>query len=152
MRNKRGERERRAVREGERTGRQWDQESSALIIIHDGGCWRHLLIIIHFRSPLMSFVTVHGALLSVIHLYLSRIVELFCVAGLHLALGEVESAGCQTILGCQRWWCHISCMCASRHVLGWSCVVFVSAGRRLGLLCASHIFVAIVGWSRSFVG
>ena len=47
VRNKRGERERRAVREGERTGGQWDRESSALIVIHDGGRWRRLIVAVH---------------------------------------------------------------------------------------------------------
>ena len=37
-------------------------------------------------------------------------------------------------------------------VQSWSCVVFVGAGRRLGLLCASCIFVAVVAWLWYFVG
>ena len=96
MRNKRGERERRAVREGERTGGQWDWESSALVVIRDGGHWHrliiavrggghwhHLLLVICFRSPLTSFVTVHCAAVSVVRScsYPSCIVKLCCVGG-----------------------------------------------------------------------
>ena len=37
-------------------------------------------------------------------------------------------------------------------IKSWSCVVFVGAGRCLGLLCASRVFVAMVAWSWYFVG
>ena len=30
--------------EGERTDGQWDRESSALIVIRDGGRWRRLIV------------------------------------------------------------------------------------------------------------
>ena len=78
VRNKRGERERREVREGERTGGQWDQESRTLVVIRDGGRWRRLIITVHsggrwrrlivvirFHSPLPSFATVHRSFVSV---------------------------------------------------------------------------------------
>ena len=100
VRNKRGEMQRREVREGERTGGQWDRESSTLVVIrdggrwhrlvvavHGGGCWRHLLIVIRFRSLLLSFATIHCAPLSVVLSYLSCIVELFGVAGLAFGVG-----------------------------------------------------------------
>ena len=158
VRNKRGERERREVREGEHTGGQWDQESSTLIIIHDGGRWRRLLVafivvgVSIASSSLSVFVLCcRRSLLSVAHrcpsFFHIRRALLNC-----LALGEVESAGRQIILGRRHWWCHVSCVCASSRIPGWSYVVFVSAGRCLGLLCASHVCVPVVGWSRSFVG
>ena len=100
VRNKRGERERREVREGEHTGGQWDRESSTLVVIRDGGCWRRLVVAVHgggrwrrflviisFRSPLPSFATVRRAPLSVVLSYPSRIVELFGVAGLAFGIG-----------------------------------------------------------------
>ena len=58
MRSKRGERERRAEREGERTG--WAARpgkqlvGSALVAIRDGRHWRRL-VVIRFRSALTSF-------------------------------------------------------------------------------------------------
>ena len=100
VRNKRGERERREVREGERTGGQWDRESSALVVIRDGGHWRRLivnvrgggrwcrlLLIIRFRSLLTSFVTVHRAAVSVVHSYPSHVVKLCCMGGLAFGVG-----------------------------------------------------------------
>ena len=159
VRNKRGERERREVREGECTGGQWDWQSSALVVIcdgghwrrlivtvHGGGRWRRLLLIIRFRSPLTSFVTVHCAAVSMVHSYLSHRIHhtlLNCVAwvALRLALGEVEGAGGRTILGGRRWWCHVSCVRASSRGPWWLCVVFVGAGCRLGLVCALHVLL-----------
>ena len=136
VRDKRGERERREVREGECTGGQWDPESSTLIVIRDGGCWRHLvvavrgggcwcrlLVVIRFRSPLPSFATCFASL------------------ALCLALGEVESAGHQMILGPRCWWCHISCVRASSCGPCGSCVVFMGGGCRLGLLCALRVLL-----------
>ena len=100
MKNKRGEKERRAVREGERTGRQWDRESSALVVIRDGGRWRRLvvavrgggrwrrlLVVIRLRSPWTSFVTAYRATLSVVRSYPSRVVKPFCVGGLAFGVG-----------------------------------------------------------------
>ena len=78
------------MREGECTGRQWDRESSTLVIIrdggrwhrlvvavHGGGRWHRLLVVIRFRSLLPSFATVRRAPLSVVLSYLSHVVELF---------------------------------------------------------------------------
>ena len=141
VRNKRGERERRAVREGEHTGGQWDQEHSALIVIHDGGHWCRPLIIIHVCSPLTPFITVHRAPLSVVRLYPSRIVNCFASVALHLVLDEVEGSGGRTILSGRRWWHRVSCVRASSHGPWWSCVVFLGTGHRMGLLCASRILL-----------
>ena len=159
MRNKRGERERRAVREGECTGGQWDRASSALVVICEGGHWHRLivtirggghwcrlLVVICFCSPLISFVTVHRAPLLVVRSYPSHIVKLFCMGGLlHLVLGEVEGAGGQMILGSRHWWCSISCVRASSRGPWWSCVVFMGAGCRLGLLSASCVLLGGCG-------
>ena len=56
----------------------------------------------------------------------------FVSVALRLALGEVEDAGGQC------WWRRVSCMHASTGGPWWSWVVFVGAGHRLGLLCASR--------------
>ena len=65
----------------------------------------------------------------------------FASLALHLVLGEVESAGHQTILGHRRWWCCVSCVHASSRGLWWSCVLFMGGCRRLGLLCASRVLL-----------
>ena len=65
-------------------------ESSTLVVIRDGGCWRHLVvavrggghwhrlhIVICFCSPLPLFATVPRALLSIVLSYPSRVAELF---------------------------------------------------------------------------
>ena len=76
------------MREGERTGEQWDRKavpSSSFVMVGvgddegGGGHWRRLLVVIGFRSPLLSFATVRRAPLSIILSYPSRVVELFGV-------------------------------------------------------------------------
>ena len=158
VRNKRGERERRKVREGERTGGQWDQKavpSSSFVMVGVGVTSLSPFVVVGIgiasTSSSVFVLHCHCLLLSLVH-YCPSFLRIRRVLLNCLALGEVESAGHRMILGCRRWWCHVSCMHASSHIPGWSCVVFVSTGCCLGLLCASCVCVAIVGWSRSFVG
>ena len=156
VRDKRGERERREVREGERTGEQWDRKAvplSSFVMVGVGVASSSPFVVVGVGVASSSVFVLHcrRSLLSVAHRCPSFF-RIHCALLNCLALGEVESAGRQMILGRQRWWCRISCVHASSRILGWSYVVFVSAGRCLGLLCALRVCVPIVGWSRSFVG
>ena len=44
-------------------------------------------------------------------------------------------------MGGRRWWRRVSCVRVSSRGPWWSCVVFVGASRRLGLLCASRVLL-----------
>ena len=152
VRNKRGERERREVREGERTGEQWDRKavpSSSFVMVGVGVASSSPFVVmgvgVASSSPSIFVLCCRHSLLSVAHrcLLFFRICRTLLNC---LALGEVESAGRR------RWRCRVSCVRASSRIPGWSYVVFVSAGRCLGSLCASRVCVPVVGWSRSFVG
>ena len=138
VRNKRGERERREVREGEHTGEQWDRKavpSLSFVMVGIGVASSSPFVVVGIgvasSSSSVFVLRCRRSLLSVAHRCLSffriRHVLLNC-----LALGEVESAGRRMILGRRRWWCHVSCVRASSRIQGWSYVVFVSAGSLVG--------------------
>ena len=134
-----------AIREGGRWRR-------LVVAVRGGRRWRRLVVVIRCRSLWTSFVVVHRALLSVVHSCPTRVVKRFGVAG--LAFGVGRGGGCwpSTIVRGRRWWCRVSWVRASGRGPWWSCVGFVGAGRHLGLLCASCVFVAVVGWLWYFVG
>ena len=147
MRSKRGETGEASREEG---GTYWQLMGSALIAIHDGGRLRRLVIAVRGgqRSHhllvviclLMWFVAVHRAPLSV-------------------------ACSCPSSCLC-RWPCISSWVTWMVLAVEGACTVKaggvalvggvrpfgVLAGHRLGLLCASRIFVAVVAWSWYFVG
>ena len=105
VRNKRGERERREVREGECTGEQWDLKavpSLSFVMVGIGVASSSLFVVVGVgvasSSSSVFILRCCHSLLSVVHrcplFFRIRRVLLNC-----LALGEVESAGRRMILG-----------------------------------------------------
>ena len=108
VRSKRGERERRAERVGERTG--WAARpgkqlvGSALVAFRDGGHWRRLVVavrggghwrrlvvVIHFLSVLTSFVAVHAVVMRGFHGRWSSFARCCVVCTLSCRLRDVVS-------------------------------------------------------------
>ena len=155
MRSKRGERERRAERKGGRTGSWWAAPSLPFVRVGVGVALLSLFAMVGVGVALSSssVFVLRGpcSLLSIAHRRPSFVrVRRALLRGsaslaLRLTLGEVEGCWPSTIVRGRRWWCRVSRVRASGRGPWWSCVGFVGAGRRLGLLCASRVFVAVVG-------
>ena len=147
VRSKRGERGEASREEG---GTYWQLMGSAFIAIHDGGhlcrlvvavcggqCSHRLLVVI---CLLMWFVAVHHAPLSFARSCPSSCLGCWpCISSwVTWMVLAVEGACAVKASGVA--------LLGSVHPFG------VLAGHRLGLLCASRIFVAVVAWSWYFVG